>query len=157
MTIQIQGLERLNKKLDRLEDMQRVMHDPMEAAVVLVHDYIAVAPRKKKGAFTAMATPGQRRYYWWAVKEGIIDHREGVGYVRSNLTVKGWYHKVTRISNGLRGEVGTVNKGTPYVQGPEQQPFHAASGWRTDSEAIEKNRGKINALFAKAIDKELNR
>lgn len=152
----IQGLERLTKKLDRLEDFQRVLKKPMEESLSLMQNYIAKAPRKKAGAFTALATKKQRRWYWWAVKEEKIEHGPN-GYKRTTTITKAWTHKIYMHSNGVKGEIGNNAKGAIYVQGESQQPFHQASGWRTTSETIEKNRGKVQGFFEDAINKELNK
>ena len=153
----IQGLEHLTKKLKTLENFQRAMKAPMELSLSVMHDYIAVAPRKKAGAFTKWAKPQQRRWYWWAVKEGKIGHDEN-GYKRTNVIKNSWTKTVDMHSNGVTGEVGTIASGAKYVQGKDdQQPFHKASGWRTDSETLEKYRPNIKGFFEDAINKELNK
>ena len=152
----IQGLEHLTKKLKTLENFQRVMKAPMEDSLDIMWKYIAVAPRKKVGAFTAMATPGQKRWYWWAVKSGTIGHGPN-GYKRTSTITKMWKQKVEMHANGVTGEVGNNAPGAIFVQGENQQPFHKASGWRTDSETLEKNRDKVKGFFEDAINKELNK
>ena len=164
---EIRGLEALNRKLKTLEQFQRKMKEPTQQSLILLQDYIATAPRKKKGAFTAMATDGQRRAYWAKVsaakKAGHPIHREGVGYVRSDTMSRGWTDgnsiKISTTSNGIRGELGNVKAkayGT-YVQGSQQQPFHKASGWRTIDETVEKNEKKIMKFYDDVTKRELNK
>jgi hypothetical protein len=154
----IKGLEELQRKLKRLEDFQKVMYDPMEESSELVRDWIATAPRKRAGAFTAMATPGQRRAYWARVKAGEINHGSN-GYNRSENTSQGWAFNIRRVSNGLKSEIGNskAKEYITFVQGPRQQPFHWVSGWRTTDEAIKENADKVQKIFDKAIKRELNR
>ena len=155
---QIQGLDKLNKKLDTLENFQHKMHEPMEKGLSLMHDYIAVAPRKKRGAFTADAKPQQRRWYWWAVRKGIIGHDPNSGYIRTNTIWRKWTTKITNHSSGVTGELGNNALGAIYVQSKEaQQPFHKASGWRTDAETIEKNAKKVQGFFDDVAHREVNR
>lgn len=156
---EIKGLDKLQRKLNTLEQFQRKLRKPMTESVAMMQDYIAKAPRKKKGAFSTMATDAQRRAYWAKVRSGEAGHREGIGYVRTSTLVRGWTHKVTMTSSGVRGEVGNskaANYGT-FVQGERQQSFHAASGWRTTEETIEKNIDKIQDKFEKVIKAELNK
>ena len=154
---QIQGLEALQRKLKTLEQFQRKLKAPMEESVAVVRDYIAKAPRKKKGAFSAMATPGQKRAYWYLVGKGKIAHGKH-GYKRTS-TMEKWAAKTTMTHNGVEGEVGNIKAQSfgKYVQGAQQQPFHKASGWRTIDETIEKTKGVVQKKFAKVVKRELNK
>ena len=167
---EIRGLEALNRKLKTLEQFQRKMKKPTQQSLILLQDYIATAPRKKKGAFTAMATDGQRKAYWAKVsaakKAGHPIHREGVGYKRSDTMSRGWTDgnsiKISTTSNGIRGELGNVKAKAygRYVQGPFpqwQQPFHKASGWRTIDETIDKNEKKVMKFYDVVVKRELNK
>ena len=121
--------------------------------------YISTAPRKKKGAFTAMATAGQRRAYWAKVRSGEAGHRDGVGYLRTNTMTRGWKYIVRNTSNGVKAEIGNKKAGLygVYVQGKKQQPFHKASGWRTIDDTIDKTAPKIQKIFDDVVKKELNK
>ena len=157
----IKGLDALNRKLKTLENFQRAMKKPVAESLNLMHDYIATAPRKKAGAFTALATPGQRRAYWAKVrqaeKEGSSIHGPH-GYKRTSTIVRKWTMRIQSTSGGVRGELGNYAEGAIFVQSAEaQQPFHKASGWRTDEQTIEKTAKKVQAVFDDAIKRELNR
>ena len=153
----IKGLDRLQRKLKTLEEFQRKLKPPMEESVALVHDYIATAPRKAAGAFSAMATDKQRKAYWARVRSGEADHREGIGYVRSG-SAKAWTTQVKTSSKGVQGKVGNVKDSQRWAQSREhQQPFHKASGWRTVEDAIEKNTDKIQQKFDKVVERELSK
>jgi len=160
MTETIQGLDALQRKLKTLENFQRKLKKPMEESAALVVDYIATAPRKKAGAFTQYATPGQRRAYWARVSAGEINHREGVGYVRSSTMVRGWNYRIKTSGRGISAEVG--NKKAKlyghYVQSDRyQQKFHEVSGWRTDKETIDATKDEVQGKFEKVVKRELNR
>lgn len=153
----IQGLDALNRKLDKLEDFQRVMHNPLEESADLLRDWIATVPRKRAGAFTAMATPGQKRAYWAKVRANEINHTSN-GYGRTGNS-KAWEIDIKRSHNGIRAEIGNkkAKDYISFVQGPEQQAFHWVSGWRTTDEAIAENERKIERIFERVIKKELRR
>jgi hypothetical protein len=157
----IKGLDDLQRKLKTLENFQRKLKKPMEESAALMVDYISKAPRKKAGAFTAMATPGQRRAYWARVNAGEIDHGP-YGYRRSSTMARGWTYRIKTSGKGIRAEVGNKKAGAygMFVQGPYpewQQDFHRASGWRTTDETLEALDDKIQAKFDKVIKRELNR
>ena len=103
----IKGLDRLQRKLKTLEEFQRKLKPPMEESVALVHDYIATAPRKVAGAFSALATDKQRKAYWARVRSGEADHREGIGYVRSGNAMA-WTTQVKTSSKGVQGKIGNA-------------------------------------------------
>jgi len=154
----IKGLDDLQRKFKTLENFQRKLKAPMEESASLVVDYMATAPRKKKGAFTQYATPGQKRAYWAKVSSGEIE-QNAHGYKRTSTLVTGWNYKIKTSSRGIKAEVGNKKaKGWGhYVQGAEQQLFHKASGWRTTDEAIKKTANEVQKIFDKAIKRELNR
>jgi len=159
----IQGLDALNRKLKTLENFQRVLRKPMEEGAILMHDYIATQFRKKPGAFSAMASEGQKRAYWAQVRKGKIDHGPN-GYNRQG-NMKLWTMKIKMTSNGVEAEIGN-NKwsGTwhgiyigEFIQGKYQQDWLAASGIRTTVETVEKIGPKVQKKFDKAIKRELNK
>ena len=164
---EIQGLEALNRKLKTLEQFQRKMKPPMDKSVALVQRWWGKKPRKKAGAFSALATRPQKIAYWAkvsaAAKGGTPIHDEH-GYIRSNQIINslsGGAHSLTKVTtsgNGVKGIIGTNAPGAEFVIGSErQQPFHKASGWRTDEQAIDEKRDDIQKLFTAVVKRELNK
>ena len=155
----IQGLDELQRKLKTLENFQRKLKSPMEEATKIVHRYIGKSTRKKKGAFSAMATPGQRRAYWYLVGKGKIEHSKSSGYKRTGTMQTGWTTEVKVKANGVEGIVGNkkAEKYGKFVQGAYQQPFHKASGYRTIDQTIEATKDKVQAPFRKVVKRELNK
>ena len=161
MTETIQGLEALTRKLKTLENFQRKMKPPMDKSVAIVVRWWGRKPRKKAGAFSAMASRRQQIAYWAkvsaAAKAGTPIH-DAHGYMRSNQIVNSMETKVTTSGSGVRGTIGTNAPGAEFVIGSErQQRFHAASGWRTDEQAIEEKADDIQKLFDAVVKRELNR
>ena len=165
---EIQGLEALTRKLKTLENFQRKMKPPMDKSVAIVVRWWGRKPRKKAGAFSAMASRRQQIAYWAkvsaAAKAGTPIH-DAHGYMRSNQIVNSLsgnssmsLTKVTTSGSGVRGIIGTNAPGAEFVIGSErQQRFHAASGWRTDEQAIEEKADDIQKLFDAVVKRELNR
>lgn len=157
MTIEIEGLDKLTKKLEKVEELHRVLRAPMKKSVSLLHDDISKYPRKDPTAFNRLATPKQKRAYWERVRSGAAEHRRGIGYVRTGKLGKKWTSEVRTSSTEIVGVVG-VNAGyAPQVQSlANQTKYHKASGWPTIEKVSDDNEGKINLLFEQAIDRVVN-
>ena len=150
MTVKIEGLDAVLKKIDSL-GKPGVLYTPMSQSLNHLQDLVAKYPRKKQGAFSALATPGQKRAFWARVGSGEISFREGIGYVRSGTLGRKW---IKRIEKGGRGGTLMNNAGYgPYVQSDAgQQPFHAASKWPTVEQVAKKATPYILARFKAAYD-----
>ena len=156
--MKIQGLDKLQRKLDTLEQFQRSLKRPMHESVDLVKRKTAVAPKKAAGAFSRMATPGQRRAFWAKVKERPQLFDERVGYRRTNQTRNSWAVEVRNTGRGVQGVVGNNAPGARFVQGREyQQPFHKASGWPVVEDVLDDNADEIGRIFQRHIRRELNK
>jgi len=152
------ALRRIQRKLKTVSEFNRRASEPMEESVEILRDALADYPRKSPGAFSRLATPGQRRAYWARVKSGDITHRDGVGYERSGKTGQRWTTEVKRTTSGVKGVVGNNAPWAKWVQrAGDQQPFHVVSGWITDKRAVRENSDDINRIWARWIRRELNK
>ncbi len=104
-------------------------------------------PKKSEGSLRAAKT--------------IRETSPVVGYrlsATSEVLGKSWATKVTPISGGVRGTLGTRASYAPAVQDKERQAaFHKARGWPTVQEVLEKSAERIAALFRVAIRSILGR
>jgi len=158
MTIKIEGIEKITRRFSKLAAFQQWASAPMEQTTALIQDKIAKYPRKSPGAFSRLATPGQRRAYWAKVRSGEINHREGMGYQRSGTLGRKWTSKITKTADGVRGEVGNNAAHAQFVQSQQrQQPFHTASGWTTETQAIEATERARTAIWRAAIRRVIDR
>ena len=156
MTSAILGLDVLLKKLTDIENLDRRATTPMAKSVDILYKDLAIPPPKARGAFSRMATPAQRRWYWAAVSSGRIQHSDTSGYIRTGRTRQSWKKRVVKYGGGIRGIVGTDRvPPTQYIQGSSQQPFHAASKYPTPQRAIEKSTPKIKAIWVAFMRKEI--
>jgi hypothetical protein len=125
----------------------------MDKSVKHLQRRLAKYPPKAAGAFSRLATPGQRRAYWAKVSSGESSHREGIGYVRSGNLSRRW---TTEISpNGRTGTVGNNAGYAEYVQGERQQPFHEASNFPTVDEVAKKEAAAIVGYFENEYKRQL--
>lgn len=158
MSIKInqQDLRAVKKKLKTIDNFHRWGKVPMEQSLSVLHDDVAKYTRKSPGAFSRLATPGQKRAYWAKVKSGEIRHGPA-GYVRSGTLGRKWTTKIIRTMRGLIGELGNNTAYGEFVQGLRQQIFHAMSGWRRFDKVLAINRPKIERVWKRAIDMVLRK
>ncbi len=154
--ITIRGDQQLLQTFADINDFDAWATPPMRRAVEIVKDEAQIQPKKAPGAFSALATPGQRRAYWAKVSSGEITHSDSSGYVRSGKLKRGWETNVTGNRTGVIGFVfNTVNYGG-WVQSVEnQQPFHFVSGWGDTDDIIENTEKDIMNEFSKATAERL--
>lgn len=156
--MEIKGLDKLQRKLETLENFQRALHRPMKESVDLVKRKTARAPNKAAGAFSSMATPAQKRAFWAKVRADpkLFDKR--TGYRRTDQTTQSWAVEVRNTSRGVQGVVGNNSPGARYVQGRKyQQPFHRASKWPVVEDVLDDSAGEIARIFQDAVRRELNK
>ena len=158
MSVELIGLHRIMRKLESLEQMQRVLEPVLEKGGERIREDARNQPPKRAGAFSALATEGQRRAYWARVRSGKAQHGPN-GYIRSGTLRDKWKRaKVERIANGLRVVVENDAPYAPFVRGEGyQQPFHKESGWFTEGKLIERSAGAIFEDARVAIRRELNK
>lgn len=152
MELKITGDEQVLRKLGQLANIETKLRAPMEQSLALLHRTLAKQPRKAAGAFSSMATPRQKRAFWAKVREDPTMFDERTGYRRTRVLANSWTTEINSVVNGLEGKVGTNTPYAVYVHGfPGQQPFHAASGFVREDQAVEMNERKIQNLFNMAI------
>ncbi len=79
------------------------------------------------------ASPKQRRWFWWAVGEGLID----VPYQRTQHYIRGW-HVRGDYRQGLGGITVTNDWDyAEFVGGARQQPFHKNTGWAQYNQVLQ--------------------
>lgn len=76
----------------------------------------------------AFATPKSRRWYFWAVSQGIIP-TDGNGYLRSGETARSWFFTINPLAKGASIGVGNAKEHATFVYGPRQVPGHRVTGW----------------------------
>lgn len=156
--ITVTGLEPVLKKLGTIAKMNEALREPMDMSLKHIQRKLARQPRKAQGAFTALATDRQRRAYWARVGRGEINHRDGIGYVRTHTLSKAWTTQIVRTGAGMRGEVGNNQPHAKYVQGDTstQQLFHHASGWKRIDTAADESERFVQRTFSAAIQRILD-
>jgi len=147
--VEVQGMDEWIRRLQKAGDLSQ-LRGTMQAATLMLQDEIAAYPPESEAN-----VPYQRRWYErgfgprWLLKDGTVR-----GTRTSQTLGRKW---TTRVSaDGLQGVVGNNVTYGPYVQSKAKQTrYHKARGWKTDVEAIEKQRPGIVQLFKDAIERLL--
>ena len=153
MPVTIEGLDEIMRKLDSLDDPP-VMRPPMTKAVDYLNGKLQKDVSKAGGAFSRMATPGQRRAYWAKVRDNPSIHGPQ-GYIRSGTLYRGWQKKVA--PDGRSGEVWNDTPYGEYVQGERQQPFHAASRYPRADRVAKDEEAFVAGIFRRAYERALQK
>ena len=140
-------VDRLFRKLDRLAAVN-VLRPPMEESLQSLLDDLTDYPGSPQfPRERALRTAKQRRYFFWALKQGIIQ----VPYVRTGKLGQSWTWEITQTSAGLRGGVGTNLGYAKWVQKEDSQARIHRGNWLTDARAVDQRRAEIGRRFAAAI------
>lgn len=152
--VHIEGLEQLQRRFGLLPaEVMRVINAAMGGAVEIIRGGVAKYPK----ATAANKPPGLNGYSWYERGFGTRTVT-GRAYPTSETLGKSWTTKVTPISGGVRGTVGTRTSYAPFVQDKERQAaFHRARGWPTVQGVLEARAEKIAALFRAAIQRVLRK
>jgi len=153
IAIKVDGLGELFRKLDHLTAVE-VLKPPMEASLLELVSFMEDYPGPPMRPYPKMLrTPKQRRYFFWALAQGIIK----VPYVRTGKLGQSWTWEVTTTDGGVRGKIGTNLKYAPYVQSKQRQALIHQGNWQTDVQAVEAKRDEIVRRFQNAITQALSR
>lgn len=155
-TITITGLEQVAHKLKTVEQIALHLGPPMDKSLKHLQRRMARYPSKAPGAFTALATPAQRRAYWAKVRSGEITHDPRTGYRRSGNIGRRWSSKMNKTAQGITGELINNAPGAKYVH--DWQPaFIRASKWAQVDEVAAKESKAIQGYFNATIRSILQR
>ena len=152
MPIEITGLEAIVKKMDALND-PKIFKLPLIESTLHLKRRLEKYPLKSPGAFSRLATPGQKRAYWAKVSSGEISTMPGGGYRRSGTLGKKWTYTIKQRESRLHNNVGYG----PYVQGERQQSFHEASKWPKVSKVAKDSESAILGYFKAALARAVNK
>ena len=160
MTVTVKGLDDVLRKIESL-NKPGALKKPMQRSVDHLWGKMKRDPAKAPGAFSAMATDGQRRSYWAKVSSGEAKHDPNRGYIRSHKLYRGWKKAV--LNNGRRGEITNDARGSdgkPYwqfVEGLRQQPFHAASNFPHVAKVVRDETRVVIGIFQRHYERLLKK
>lgn len=81
--------------------------------------------------------------------------RAGATYRRTGTLGRRWTTEVAK--SGLWGKVGNNTSYGPFVQSSQFQATMHRGRWQTDEQVLQRNTGRIEKIFSKAIDRALDK
>ena len=145
MTVKIDGLDAIFKKLDSLGKPE-VFKRPMRLSAERVQDRIAKYPLES----AANRPPGPNGYSWYVRGYGTRT-RTGRGYPTSKDLGPSW---TVKYSNGhRRAEIGNNASYGKYVQDKDEQAGWHKGRWHTIQDVVKKQTPAIIGFFKAAYDK----
>jgi len=140
--IEVKGLEKLQRKLG-------------QGARPIIRTILLGVAEEIKGRIAEYPGPVVYPIRWASESQrrAYFAKRRGMGpYVRQTDS----FSERLGPSWATRAIVGTRVSYAPWVQSAEaQQPMHAATGWKTDEEAVEEveQSGAVERIFSQAVSK----
>ncbi len=145
--IKIIGLEALQKRLD--VDVGMALDRAMFRALAHLQSRIARYPRRRYGAKVTFVSAKQRRFFFWALREGAIQ----VPYRRTGTLGRRWTAQGRRLGGAAVGILGNITPYAPLVQDLERQvAMHKATGWPTVQGVVEQERDKVREIFQAEVN-----
>lgn len=152
MSITIQGLDRLYRKLGKIASAQ-VLERPMQRAVLRLQRRMQEYPP----ALAAVQGPASQpvRFSTRGGRQVGFIARRRKPYRRTGTYGRRWTTKVQRSSGGLVGRVGNNVAYGPYVGSERFQARIHRGRWNTDERIVREEQAAIVADFQREIDRAL--
>jgi hypothetical protein len=152
--IKIEGLDRLEKVLDNLENLRIFRRALRQSAVYVLEELRTYPPQRRltrKSVYgKTFQSDKQRRWFFAALRSGEIQ----VPYRRTNAFRKNWTIKSGR--SGLRQVVENFTGYGPYNMGNRSQSrFQAKIGWRKTQTVVKEVTPRLERDLALSIEKEM--
>lgn len=150
--IKIEGVEDLERKLGAAM-ADKTLHPPMVSGLSRLHMGLATYPDTQSTGPMVFKSDKQRRYFFWALREGIIT----VPYGRTGTLGRRWTTTVRGYAGDMVGLVGNNTSYGPLVQGAGTQTKMHKGNWQTDEDVMKQEKTPIVKDFAKAIEGAMGR
>lgn len=152
ITIEIRGLDALERKLGRLGAIE-VLKPPMHKATKLIYAETQKYPPASHKPMRWKSAK-QRAWFFAALHRGEIT----VPYRRrhSGGLAGGWVERVETHGKTLVGIVGNSKSYGPWVMDPERQAGYHQGTWPTTDDIVRKRKQQIVAEFDAAIRRAIH-
>ena len=133
------GFDELNEFVDRFVSTYylKAAELGMTKALLLLHSKIPeYPPPPAPGEASKHWTDKQRRWFFWALKEGKIE----ADYTRTGDLGRMFTTEVKRVGAEVFGAIGTSNPYAPWVVGPDKSEAITVGGVEMYQAAIHKGR-----------------
>ncbi len=149
MSIRIEGIEELIKRIDTLEQLKHTV-----AALVKGAKHVQRKARlypRKPGRPQPFVSDKQRRGFFYHLKRGNIT----VPYSRTMAVKRGW--QIESRNDGLTQIIENSEPHAKLVQSPEGQTrYHATTGWQTTTQVAASEGPTVVALVREGLQKDVS-
>jgi hypothetical protein len=158
-TIRIEGIEPLLAKIKSLQEL-RMVTGAVKAAALHVKGKIDVYPEAKRPTRAsvygkAFKSDKQRRYFFWALREGKIEvpYRRGES-PGSQTFGRRW--TIATSNAGLTAEIGNNASYGPLLMDSGRQSLYAkAVGWHTTDAVLDEETETVTRMVTDEIERVL--
>jgi hypothetical protein len=156
VTVEIEGLEELIRKLEKLGRLDKV-HAGIRSAGMYIKGLMTVYPAQTHIPLSAVGgfkTDKSRRYFFWALKKGIIDvpYRRGQSSGSEALGRK-WTSKYNR--NKFESVIGNNATYARLVMGGKQTKMMKMIGWKTVDKVAKEETKKVGEMVFRAVKRAI--
>ena len=153
MTVEVQGLDELMKKLDTVAKLEGAKRG-IKAAALFIKGKVAEYPP----ASSANAAGGYPKRWYQRGAGPRYARRDGSVGGRNTSETLGRKWTIKMQSGGLGAIVGNNVSYGPYVQDEQRQArFHKRRGWKTTKRIIDHHSKQVVEMVAKEIDRDLEK
>lgn len=152
MSIQIRGLDKLYRKLERAA-ATKTLEKPMQRAVLRLQRRMQEYPP----ALASIQGPSSMpvRFNTRSGRAVNFVARVPQDYKRTGTYGKRWTTRINKSGNGLVGKVGNNVRYAPFVGSEQFQARVHRGRWNTDARVVQQEAPGILADFQRTIDQAL--
>ena len=153
-SVQLQGLDEIMKKVKNLEDLKAVKVG-LKAGADHLKNQARIYPPRRLGAHVEFVSDRQRKFFFWALKNGKIE----VPYARgsspgSEDLANRWSAKES--NQGLTWTIGNNASYARLAQDEDKQTqMHKRTGWHTIQRIVDHEGPKVVRLIAEEVGRML--
>ena len=154
MPTYIRGDVELRRKLAQLKDMKAI-EPALKASAMYVKGKISKYPAGNQHRPQEFVSDKQRRFFFWALKNGIIEvpYRRGQS-PGSEDHGQSW--TIQGMKGGLQQIIGSDTSYGPLLQDELlQTAYHRATGWKTTYTVMVEEEEEVLQFIKRAVDKLL--
>ena len=151
VTIDLDGLDEVLARLERVGSLAP-LRAGVAAAALQIKGYIARYPPKRPREMRF--TDRQRRFFFWALRQGIIEvpYQRGQSPGSEDLSQR-WTIKLRQ--HGLTAIVGNNASYVRYVQDRDRQSSYHKGNWQTAQDVAERHAAEVTNIIRLAIEQAL--
>lgn len=131
----------------------RALRQVTQAAAVIALDHVKPYPSARAHPARGFASDKSRRYFFFALRHGLIDVPYRRGQSRSSEALgRSWTMKLRSDTEAV---IGTAVSYAPLVKGARQSPYMATLGWTRIDDDMLRAQGDIRAVIDAGVRKIL--